>query len=129
MSDIIAYCVIAIVALSPLLRRFYMDRFWVHGRGTVIRLDGGINFSPGRGGGTWVWTPVIQYEAGGQRLTSKISSWQRLNGKSAYAVGDQVDILYDPRNPSRVTLDSWTTYIVFTLIIGAVMATMLRQPQ
>jgi len=100
---------------------------WARHRHTPGRRDQ-FQSRPG-GGGTWVWTPVIEYEAGRQRLTSKISSWQRLNGKSAYAVGDQVDILYDPRNPSRVTLDSWTIYIVFTLVIGAVMATMLRQPQ
>jgi len=33
-------CAIGIVATSPLLRRLYMERFWIHGRGTVIRLEG-----------------------------------------------------------------------------------------
>jgi hypothetical protein len=37
---------LVIVALSPLLRRFYIDRFWVHGRGTVIRVDGVITDNP-----------------------------------------------------------------------------------
>ena len=41
MGDFIGLCAIVIVALSPLLRRFYIDRFWVHGRGTVIRLEVG----------------------------------------------------------------------------------------
>lgn len=125
MGNVIAYCAIVFVALSPLLWRFYMDRFWVHGRGTVIRLDGSINFNPGPGGGTWVWAPIIEYQAGEQRLSSKISYWQRFNAKSKYAVGDAVDILYDPRNPSRVTLDSWTTYIFLTIFISGLMISML----
>jgi hypothetical protein len=125
MGNIVAYCATVFVALSPLLWRFYMDRFWVHERGTVIRLDGGINFNPGPGGGTWAWAPVVEYQAGGQRLSSKISYWQRFNAQSKYAVGDEVDILYDPRNPSRVTLDSWTTYIFLTILISGLMISML----
>ena len=118
--------VIAIVAISPLLRRFYMDRFWIHGRGTVIRLDGAINFNPGPGGGTWVWTPVIQYKAAGQTYSSKISYWQRLNARSKYAVGDEIDILYDPRNPSRVMLDSWTSHIFLTIFLSGLIAAILQ---
>jgi hypothetical protein len=34
MGDFIGLCVIAVLALSPLLRRFYIDRFWIHARGT-----------------------------------------------------------------------------------------------
>lgn len=129
MGEFIGYGIVAIVALSPLLRRFYMEHFWIHARGTVIRLDGGINFSAGEGGGTWVWTPIVEYQAGGHRLNARISYWQRFNAKSKYAVGDEVEILYDPRNPSRATLDSWRTYIVFTILLGAVMAAMLRHPE
>jgi hypothetical protein len=58
-ANFIALSAIAIVALSPLLRRLYFERFWTHGNGTVIRLDGGINTNPGAGG-AWVWTPVIR---------------------------------------------------------------------
>jgi hypothetical protein len=64
-ADIITPIALAIVALSPLLRRIYIQRFWVTERGTVIRLEGGINTSPGPGGGTWVWSPVIEYHAVG----------------------------------------------------------------
>jgi uncharacterized protein DUF3592 len=118
MEHFIGVGLIVIVALSPLLRRFYMDRFWVHARGTVIRLDGGINFNPGPGGGSWVWTPVIEYQAGGQRFSSRISYWQRFNAKSKYSVGDEVNILYDPQNPSRVMLDSWVSHIFLTIFIS-----------
>ena len=68
MAAFVGYGVVALVALAPLLHRFYMDRFWIHGSGKVVRLDGGINFNPGPGGGMWVWTPVIEYPAGGQPL-------------------------------------------------------------
>ena len=119
MGEVIGVCALVIVAISPLLRRFYTDRFWIHARGTVIRLDGGINFNPGPGGGTWVWTPIVEYQAGGQQFSSRISYWQRFNAKSKYSLGDEVGILYDPRDPSRVTPDSWTTYIVFTILIIA----------
>ena len=121
MGDFVGLCAIVILAVSPLLRRFYMDRFWVHGRGTVIRLDGGINKNPGAGG-AWVWSPIIEYHAAGQRLRSKVAYWQLLNARSKYSVGDEVKILYNPRKPSRVMLDSWTTHIVVTIVISGLVA-------
>jgi len=122
-SDFITLCAIGIVALSPVLRRLYIERFWIHGRGTVIRREGGINTNPGPGGGTWVWSPVIAYDAAGQQFSSRFSYWQSFNAKSKYTVGDQVKILYSPRNPSRFVLDSWSswlTYLVLTIIISSV---------
>jgi hypothetical protein len=118
--------VLVIVALSPLLRRIYMQRFWIRGQGTVIRLEGGISTNPGPGGGTWVWSPVIAYDAAGQRFSSRFSYWQSFNAKSKYTVGDQVKILYSPRNPSRFVLDSWNswlTYLVLTIMLGSVIFT------
>jgi hypothetical protein len=123
-ADVITLTALVIVALSPLLRRFYIERLWTHGRGTVIRLEGGINTNPGPGGGTWVWSPVIAYDAAGQQFSSRFSYWQTFNAKSKYAVGDEVDILYSPRDPSRFVLDSWNswiTYLVLTIIISSVM--------
>jgi hypothetical protein len=70
MADFIGLCVIAILALSPLLRRFYIDRFWVHTRGTVIRVEGIINNIPE--GGEWVWAPIIEYQAAGQQFSSRV---------------------------------------------------------
>jgi hypothetical protein len=125
MAEFIGYCVVAIVALSPLLRRFYMDRFWIHERGTVMRLDVAFNFTEGG----WLWTPIVEYRAGGQRLSTKIYYWQRLDAKSSYSAGDEVDILYDPRNPSRVTLDSWRSYVSFTILIGGFIVAVLLHRQ
>ncbi len=128
MADFIILCAVVIVVLSPLWRRLYIERFWVAGRGTVIRLAGAINTNPGRGGGTWVWTPVIEYHAAGQRFSSQFSYWQSFNARSKYAVGDQVEILYNPRNPSRFLLhtwDSWITYIVLTILFGSAILSMI----
>jgi len=49
---------------------------------------------------------------------SRFSYWQRIstNAKSKYAVGDQVEILYSSRNPSRFILDSWDSWIPFIII-------------
>ena len=102
MGDFIGLCVIVVLALSPLLRRFYIDRFWIHGRGTVIRMDLVINDNEER---AWVWTPTIEYQAAGQQFSSRVFPFRhRLNAKSKYSVGDEVDILYDPRDPSHVIL-------------------------
>jgi hypothetical protein len=72
-TDFISVATIVIVVLSPLLRRVYIERFWIHGRGTVMRLEGGINTNPGAGG-AWVWTPVIEYHAAGQQSLVRKSS-------------------------------------------------------
>jgi hypothetical protein len=114
-TDFIFVAAIVVVALSPLLRRVYIQGFWIRGRGTVMRLEGGINTNPGAGG-AWVWTPVIEYHAAGQRFSSRFSYWQLLDAKPEYAVGDQVEILYSSRNPSRFVLDSWDSWITHIII-------------
>jgi hypothetical protein len=116
MGDFIGLCAIVIVALSPLLRRYYIDRFWVHGRGTVIRLE--VRIDNSEAAGAWAWTPIIEYHAAGQRFTSAVSYWQRQNPKPEYLVGDKVEILYNPRNPSRFILNSWMEHIVLTGVIS-----------
>jgi hypothetical protein len=87
----------------------------------VIRLEGGINTNPGAGG-AWVWTPVIEYNADGQRFSSQFSYWQLFNAKPRYAVGDEVKILYSPRDPSRFELDawhSWLTHLTISILLGS----------
>lgn len=122
MSNTITLCAFVLIVLSPVLRRLYIERFWRRARGTVIRLEGGINTNPAPGGGTWVWTPRIEYQAKGQRFSSRFSYWQSFNARSKYAVGDEVDILYSPQNPSRFILDSWDSwlsYVVITILLGS----------
>jgi hypothetical protein len=110
--------------LSPVWRRFYIERFWVHARGTVIRSEGEI---VPEAEDTWTWTPTIEYDAAGQRFRSRVSYWQRLNAKSKYSVGDQMEILYDSRKPLRFILDSWIEYIIFTIIICAFVVSRLLE--
>jgi hypothetical protein len=122
MADFTTLTALAIVAVSPLLRRIYIQRFWVAGRGTVIRLEGGINTNPGPGGGTWVWSPVIEYYAPANVSAPGFRIGNR-STPSRNAVGDQLEILYSPRNPSRFVLDSWNswiTYLVLTILISSV---------
>jgi len=84
-------------------------------------LDGAISTNP-EAAGVWVWAPIIEYEVAGRQFSSKVSYWQRFNAKSKYSAGDQVDILYDPRNPSRVMLNSWIEHIIFTIFVSTVVA-------
>ena len=49
---------------------------------------------------------MIEYQAASQPFSSRVSYWQLLNAKPKYAVGDEVEILYSPRNPSRFILNS-----------------------
>ncbi len=67
----------------------------------------------------------MEYHAAGQRFSSQFSYWQLFNSKSKYKVGDQVEILYNPRNPSRFILDSWLNHIFYTLFISGVIAAQL----
>ena len=106
MGDFIGLCAIVIVALSPLLRRFYIDRFWVHARGTVIRMEV-ISYNLEEG--AWVWTPIIEYQTAGQQFSSRVFPFRhRLNAKSKYSVGDEVDILYE----AGFSPSSWTGFIM-----------------
>jgi hypothetical protein len=80
-------------------------------------VEGVINNIPE--GGAWVWTPIIEYRAAGQQFSSRVFPFRhRFNAKSKYSVGDEMDILYDPRDPSHVMLDSWAAYILCTIFIS-----------
>ena len=73
--------------------------------------------------GSWVWVPIIEYHAAKQTFSGRVSYLQRFNAKSKYSVGDEIKILYDPRDPSRFILDSWIEHIVFTIFITGVLVT------
>src|SRR6516162_9809372 len=126
MAEFIGLCAILIVALSPLLRRSYIDRFWVHERGIVIHLEVGIDNS--EAAGAWAWFPVIEYHAAGHRFTLAISYWHRFNPKPEYLVGDKIEIiLYNPRNPSRFILDSWMEHIILTSVVSIFILAKIRE--
>lgn len=65
-------------------------------RGTVVQVDGG--------------RPIVRYEVNGQVQShrSPISS-----KPPAYAVGEQVSVLYRPENPGRAVINSFTDRWLF----------------
>src|SRR5215470_6921675 len=114
MADLIAYCAIVLAALSPILRRVYIEYFWAHGRGTVIQID--RTFVSNDDAPGWVWVPTIEYHVAGRRWASSKSYWQRPGGffggpDSKYSIGDEVEIFYNPRKPWRFTLKGWSHWI------------------
>jgi hypothetical protein len=62
---------------------------------------------------------VIEYHAAGQQFSSRFSYWQLFNAKPKYAVGDEVEILYSRRNPSRFILNSSIEHVIYTILISA----------
>jgi hypothetical protein len=121
-ANLIVRCAIVIAALSPIWRRLYIEHFWVRGRATVIQVDRELV----RGGEVsgWVWVPTIEYYADGQRWAFPKSYLQPAASffggpDSKYRVGDQVDILYNPRKPRCCTFDGWSHWILVATFTGA----------
>src|SRR5712671_5332737 len=125
MADLIVRCAIVIAALSPICRRLYIERFWVRGRGTVIQVN--VEHVSGDGG-SWIWLPTIEYYADGPRWEfPKSHFWPLLE----YRVGDQFDVLYNPRKPWRCTYDGWSHWIfvaTFPGALGILVALSLHSP-
>src|SRR5258706_10427457 len=110
MADLIVRCAIVIAALSPILGRLYIEHFWVRGRATVIQVN--LELVQDGEGMSLAWVPTIEYYAHGQR-------WVQKGPHSKYQVGDQFDILYNPRKPWRCTLDAWSYWIWAAMLTGA----------
>jgi hypothetical protein len=121
MGYLIAICTLVIVAVSPLLVRIYVERFWIHGRGTVISLNVGNTPKPWEGEIS-VRKLIIEYQVAGRRFSSRVSYW-RFFGKAKSLLGDEVKIIYSMQDPSRCILDSWIEPIVYTIVTGGVLLT------
>ena len=119
MVDLIVRCAIVIAALSPIWRRLYIGHFWVRGRATVIQVN--HEFASSDGGIGWVPVPTIEFYADGQRWEFPKSHFPPPGEgpDSKYRVGDQFDILYNPRKPGRWTLDAWSYWIWAATLTGA----------
>ncbi len=94
--------------------------------GTVVRLE---ERTRGEGRGrVHNYAPVFEFEVDGKRheIVSKVAS----NPASA-AVGDRVEVLYDPANPERAQIKSfltqWFLPLIFTVlgIVPTVVGTVL----
>ena len=78
--------------------------------GTVIRLEE----SNSSEGGCCVYSPVIEFNANG-----RAHSFEGDNASypPAYEVGDVVNVIYDPSDPSRAQIDKWSERWLFPIII------------
>jgi|SRR5215467_395878 len=122
MADLIVRCAIVIAVLSLIWRRLYIEHFWVRGRATVIQVN--LEFITDFDGvGDWIWVSTIEYYARGQR-------WVQRGPISKYRVGDEFDILYNPRKPRRWASNAWSRWtwaatltaalgIIFVLVISS----------
>jgi Protein of unknown function (DUF3592) len=115
-ESLILRCAIIIAALAPIGRRFYIERFWACARGTVVKMDLQYNATSRMPG--WIWVPTIEYHVAGQRWALAKNYWQSPGDKPAYKVGDEVEILYNPRKPWRFTYKAWRNWIVTAIITG-----------
>ena len=122
MADLIVRCVVAIAAFSPIWRRLYIERFWFRGHGTVIQVN--VERVSGDGDG-WIFVPTIEYYADGKRwIFPKSRFWPLLE----YRVGDQFDILYNPRKPWRCIYDGWFHWILVAMFTGGLGIVVLLKP-
>ena len=78
--------------------------------GNVVRLDE----SDSGEGGCCVYSPVIEFVAGGQTFTFESGN---ASDPPAYDVGEEVRVLYDPANPETAQIDSFFERWVFPIII------------
>ena len=78
--------------------------------GNVVRLDE----SESGEGGCCVYSPVIDFVAGGQTFTFESGN---ASDPPAYDVGEEVPVLYDPANPETAQIDSFFERWVFPIII------------
>jgi hypothetical protein len=65
-------------------------------------------------GGCCVYSPVIEFDAGGQRYSFEGGN---ASDPPAYDVGEQVQVLYDPADPNTAQINKWTERWLFPIII------------
>ena len=78
--------------------------------GNVVRLEE----SNSSEGGCCVYSPVIEFTAGGQTYSFESGN---ASDPPAYEVGQEVPVLYDPGNPETAQINSFFERWVFTIII------------
>ena len=78
--------------------------------GTVVQMEE----SSSSEGGCCVYSPVIEFVAGGQTFSFEGDT---ASNPPAYKVGEEVSILYDPADPNTVQINKWSERWLFPLII------------
>ena len=64
--------------------------------------------------GCCVYSPVIEFAANGQTYSFE---GDNASNPPAYAVGEEVSVLYDPANPDTAQINKWTERWLFPMII------------
>jgi hypothetical protein len=82
--------------------------------GTVVSLDESSDSE----GGCCVYSPVIEFEANDQTYTFE---GDNASYPPAYEVGEQVNVIYDPKDPNTAQINKWMERWLFPLIIIPVM--------
>jgi hypothetical protein len=91
-----------------------LDNEGVTTTGIVVSLDE----SDDSEGGCCVYSPVIEFEAGGQTYSFDGGN---ASNPPAYEVGEEVNVIYDPASPDTAQINKWTERWLFPIIIVPVM--------
>ena len=78
--------------------------------GSVVRLEE----SNSSEGGCCVYSPVIEFSANGQTHSFE---GDNASDPPAYQVGEVVNVIYDPADPSTAQINKWTERWLFPIII------------
>ena len=91
-----------------------LDNEGVTTTGIVVSLDE----SDDSEGGCCVYSPVIEFEAGGQTYSFDGGN---ASYPPAYEVGEQVEVIFDPAAPDTAQINKWSERWLFPIIIVPVM--------
>lgn len=78
--------------------------------GTVVRLEE----SSSTEGGCCVYSPVIEFAVNGQTYSFE---GDNASDPPAYDVGEEVSVIYHPKDPATAQINKWTERWLFPLII------------
>src|SRR5690349_2325726 len=109
------FCLIGLCLLAPAIWFGYQSWEFLHlaqtAPGNVIALDWS-NESDSR-----LARPVVRYEIRGDPHQINGSTW---SSPPAYAVGDQVQVLYAPGQPSAARIYSWFDFWFLPALLGGI---------
>ena len=78
--------------------------------GTVVRLEE----SDTSEGGCCVYSPVVEFNANGQTYSFE---GDNASDPPAYDVGEEVNVIYHPKDPDTAQINKWTERWLFPLLI------------
>ena len=102
-----------LVAIFVLWKEVTMRRFGVYTTGVIVGVRREVQWN-GDGGRAVLYRPLVQFvTVDGQQVLWRSTSASSF-GRNAQ--GKPMRLIYDPRNPQRVIINSWTNYLVIALL-------------